>query len=139
MVDEASEDELVLEPVTTLGATGGAMGAGLGGAVSFVPLTITKETAFELVRDARSGAGRLVGTEARDDAVAVRALLGVGIGGLNPVVVTASVAEASGSRYSPRTGTSPGAKRLAGRPGRRDSALRRARRSGTAWPGPPQL
>ena len=44
------------------------------------------------VRRALEAAGELVGSEVREDgAVVLRAMVGVGMGGLNPVVVTAMV------------------------------------------------
>jgi hypothetical protein len=116
MFDDDNEDELLLEAVTALGAKGGAVGTGLVGAgtrtgaeggargaargmkrtkkdvsVTSLQLPGNKEIAFELVRDVLAAAGRLVGTEAHGDRLTARALLSVGIGGLNPVVVTASV------------------------------------------------
>ena len=83
------------------GRRGGARGAARGirwtkkdVSTAVVPLPGTAAAAAtELVRDALTGAGNLIGTEARDDGgVALRAIVGVGFGGLNPAVVTAVVA-----------------------------------------------
>ena len=83
------------------GGRGGARGAAKGFkrtkkdvGTTLVPLPGTVAAASQLVREALTGAGNLVGTEARDDgSIALRAIVGVGIGGLNPAVVTAVVAE----------------------------------------------
>jgi hypothetical protein len=62
---------------------------------ALVSLPGTAAAASKLVCDALAGAGNLVGTQTREDgAFAVRAVIGVGIGGLNPAVVTAVVATA---------------------------------------------
>ncbi|MFD8722447.1 hypothetical protein ACFV2H_31860 [Streptomyces sp. NPDC059629] len=82
------------------GARGGARGAARGfkwtkkdvsSTVVELPGTVTAMS--QLVHATLAGVGNLIGAEARDDGgLAVRAMLGVGIGGLNPVVVTAVVA-----------------------------------------------
>ena len=93
------------------GARGGARGAARGFkrmkkdiATTVVSLPGTAMAASKLVCDALAGVGKLVGTQTREDgAFAVRAILGVGIGGLNPAVVTAVVVAA------PDAGASAGA------------------------------
>jgi len=58
-----------------------------------VTLPGTVEAASALVREALTRAGNLVGTATQEDGgIAMRAIVGVGIGGLNPAVVTALVA-----------------------------------------------
>ncbi|KUN48661.1 hypothetical protein AQJ27_05545 [Streptomyces olivochromogenes] len=48
---------------------------------------------FQLVHTTLADMGNLLGVEARDNGgIAVRAIVGVGIGGLNPTIVTAVVA-----------------------------------------------
>jgi hypothetical protein len=84
------------------GARGGARGAARGFkrmkkdvSTALVSLPGTAREASQLVCDALAGAGNLVGTQTREDgAIAVRAVIGIGIGGLNPAVVTAVVAAA---------------------------------------------
>lgn len=82
------------------GGRGGARGAARGFkrtkkdvSTTLVPLPGTVAAASEQVRETLTGAGNLIGAEARDDGgVAMRAIVGVGFGGLNPAVVTAVVA-----------------------------------------------
>ncbi|MDF3299612.1 hypothetical protein [Streptomyces tropicalis] len=82
------------------GARGGARGAARGFtwtkkdvSTTVVELSGTVTAVSRLVHAAMAGAGDLVGAEARDDgSIAVRAMVGVGMGGLNPTVVTAVVA-----------------------------------------------
>lgn len=81
------------------GARGGARGAARGFkrttkdiAEQVMELGMDAPEASQLVHRVLESVGRLVGVETRDDgSVAVRAMLGVGLGGLNPVVVTARV------------------------------------------------
>jgi hypothetical protein len=82
------------------GGRGGARGAARGFkwtkkdvSTTLVTLPGTVEAASALVREALTRAGNLVGTATREDGgIAMRAIVGVGIGGLNPAVVTALVA-----------------------------------------------
>ncbi|MFF3465278.1 hypothetical protein ACWCQN_33200 [Streptomyces sp. NPDC001984] len=82
------------------GGRGGARGAARGFkrtkkdvSTTLVSLPGTVEAASQLVLEALTAAGNLLGTEVRDGGgVALRAIVGVGIGGLNPAVVTAVVA-----------------------------------------------
>ncbi|MFI1166954.1 hypothetical protein ACH4UM_25975 [Streptomyces sp. NPDC020801] len=86
------------------GARGGARGAARGFkwtkkdvSTTVVSLPGTVAAASKLVGETLSGAGDLMGTQARDDGgVAMRAIVGVGMGGLNPAVVTAVVAAGPG-------------------------------------------
>lgn len=100
------------------GARGGARGAARGykrtkkdvstGAVS---LDGPLETAARTVAETLATVGNPVGTQTREDgAIAMRAMLGVGLGGLNPVVVTAVLSPA-------RDGSVQVAVRTAGREG----------------------
>jgi hypothetical protein len=81
------------------GGRGGARGSARGFtwtkkdvSTTLVKLSGTVAAVSKLVHDALTGAGDLIGTEARDDgSIAVRAIVGVGFGGLNPAVVTAVV------------------------------------------------
>jgi hypothetical protein len=118
MFDEAGEDELLLAAMARLGATGGALGGALrapgggkagarggarGAARGFkwtkkdvaeqhVRLNVGLSEAAGLVHRSLAAVGRLVGSEEQaDNAVAFRAVLGVGLAGLNPAVVTAVV------------------------------------------------
>lgn len=119
MFDEAGEDEILLAAVMRLGAAGGAVGGGLAGtgvgatagarggargaargfkrmkkdlAEQQVQLSVDDAQARDVVRRAFETSGQLVGSEERPDgSVAFRALIGVGMAGLNPVVVTAVV------------------------------------------------
>jgi hypothetical protein len=83
------------------GARGGARGAARGFkwtkkdvSTTHVLLRGTVEAASKLVHETLAGAGSLTGAQAHDDgSVAVRAIVGVGFGGLNPAVVTAVVTE----------------------------------------------
>lgn len=113
MFDEAGEDEILLAALMQLGAKGGGFGGGRAGAKGGARgaargFKLTKKDVAEqrvqvslgipeaaaLVRQALESTGTLVGSEERaDGSVAFRALLGVGIGGLNPAVVTAIVGE----------------------------------------------
>ncbi len=83
------------------GARGGARGAARGFrwtkkdvSTTLVELSGTVTAVFQLVQhDSRPSIGNPLGVEARDNGdIAVRAMVGVGIGGLNPTVVTAVVA-----------------------------------------------
>ena len=82
------------------GARGGARGAARGFkwtkkdiSTRLVELPGTVMAVSQLVHGTLAGTGSLIGAEARDDGgIAVRAMVGVGIGGLNPAVVTAVVA-----------------------------------------------
>jgi hypothetical protein len=81
------------------GARGGARGAARGFkrtkkdvAEQAVQLGMDVPQASQLVYRALGSVGQLVGSETRDDgSVALRAMLGVGLGGLNPAVVTARI------------------------------------------------
>ncbi|MGW4562284.1 hypothetical protein ACWEN3_07665 [Streptomyces sp. NPDC004561] len=81
------------------GARGGARGAARGFkwtkkdvSTTTVQLPGPVTAASHLVHATLAGTGHLTATEPRDDGgIAVRAILGVGLGGLNPAVVTAVV------------------------------------------------
>lgn len=103
MFDEASEDQLLLYGLASLGAMvggeRGARGVARGArmtkkdvrtAVEEVPGTA--EGTRTSVRDLFAGLGRLAGEEAHDDgSCVIRAVIGSGFGRLNPTVVTAEV------------------------------------------------
>ncbi|MEU8974617.1 hypothetical protein AB0D11_36055 [Streptomyces monashensis] len=82
------------------GARGGARGAARGFtwtkkdvSTTAVELSGTVMEVSQLVHRTLADVGNLIGAEARDDGgIAVRAMVGVGMGGLNPTVVTAVVA-----------------------------------------------
>lgn len=82
------------------GARGGARGAARGFkwtkkdvSTTLVELSGTVTAVSQLVHTTLADIGNLIGAEARDNGgIAVRAMVGVGIGGLNPTVVTAVVA-----------------------------------------------
>ncbi|WEO98729.1 hypothetical protein A6P39_034420 [Streptomyces sp. FXJ1.172] len=82
------------------GARGGARGAARGFkwtkkdvSTTVVELSGAVMAVSQLVHNTLADAGNLIGAEARDDGgIAVRAMVGVGMGGLNPTVVTAVVA-----------------------------------------------
>ncbi|MFJ8200983.1 hypothetical protein [Streptomyces sp. NPDC096152] len=84
------------------GARGGARGAARGFkwtkkdvSTTRIPLPGTVEAASSLLHGILTGVGSLTGTQARDDGgVTMRAIVGVGLGGMNPAVVTAVVAAA---------------------------------------------
>ncbi|MFS4097423.1 hypothetical protein [Streptomyces sp. AF1A] len=81
------------------GAQGGARGAARGFkwtkkdvSTAVVELSGTVTAVSELVHRTLSDVGSLIGAQARDGGgVAVRAMVGMGMGGLNPTVVTAVV------------------------------------------------
>ncbi|MER5470062.1 hypothetical protein ABZX90_23070 [Streptomyces sp. NPDC002935] len=85
------------------GARGGARGAARGFKwtkkdvrTTLVELSGTVTAVSQLVHTTLAYIGNLLGTEVRDNGgIAVRAMVGVGIGGLNPTVVTAVVAAGS--------------------------------------------
>ena len=118
MMDEASEDELLLAAMIRMGAKTGAIGGGIAGALgsgagarggargaarvfkrtkrdvstATSVLAMSASAASELVCRVLAVAGDLVGTESREDGTfAARALIRVGVGGLNPAVVTAVI------------------------------------------------
>jgi hypothetical protein len=83
------------------GARGGARGAARGFkrtkkdvAEQTVKLSMDLPEASRMVFRAVEAVGQVVGSEMRDDgSAAIRAVLGVGIGGLNPAVVTVIISQ----------------------------------------------
>lgn len=103
MFDEASEDQLLLHGLGSLGAMAGGKPAARGAArgvkltrkdvrTSFEEFPATAEATFKKVRVLFAELGTLAGEEAHDDgSFTIRAVMGSGRGGLNPAVVTAEV------------------------------------------------
>ncbi len=103
MFDEASEDQLLVYGLASLGAMAGGV-HGASGAAYAVKLTRkdvrtsveefpgTAKATYNKVRNLFAELGELVGEEAHGDgSFAIRVLIGSGYGGLNPAVVTAEV------------------------------------------------